>query len=191
MYIGFAFDLIFACFFPGAAVLGQLRLQGAAVLGVQRRAVRGPTVQMGRAPRRNGTVLFELQDEEQGRPQHAGRPTGAQGAGRHQMQTRQPRHVHQRQVPGQQAQFISGKMTLFFSMRIKRERDAIKLRDLPLDYAFPRLKAIPARAESFLNVYMHGIFAISVSDTERLDRKECAGGEWQSKKVKSKRQFSF
>jgi hypothetical protein len=59
------------------------------------------------------------------------------------------------------------------------------------DYAFPRLKAIPARAESFLNVYMHGIFAISVSDTERSDRKECAGGEWQSKKVKSKAVFSL
>jgi hypothetical protein len=44
-------------------------------------------------------------------------------------------------------------------------------------------------AESFLNVYMHGIFAISVADTERSDRKECAGGEWQSKKVKSKTVF--
>lgn len=82
-------------------MLGQRRLQGAAVRGVQRRCVRGPTVQVGRAPRRDGAVRAQLQDQEQGRPQHAGRPAGAQGAGRHQMQTRQPRHVHQRQVPGQ------------------------------------------------------------------------------------------
>jgi hypothetical protein len=138
----------------GAAVLGQRRLQGAAVRGVQRRAVRGPVVQMGRAPRRDGAVLAELQDEEQGRPQHAGRATGAQGAGRHQMQTRQPRHVHQRQVPGQ---------LYLFLLSIQK----ICLCGLRL---FQTKSYSGARTESFLNVYMHGIFVRSPSEIPMRNR---------------------